>query len=76
MALKDWKKTGINYYRNKKSNDLIQIGMNPNRPKNERNSYQVFLFYEGKGVPELITRDNLVSKSQAIAYAKEYMENN
>ena len=73
MALKDWKKFGTNGWENQKNKDLVQTALNPNRPKNGKNSYQTFLFYKERRVPKLLSQDKLVSKKQAIAYAKAYM---
>ena len=75
MALKDWKKIRTNEWINN-NGDLIEVSLNQNRPEGGKNSYQTFIFHKGRRIPDLLTKDKLVSKSRAIKIARAYMRRN
>ena len=65
--LKNWKKTGKNYYRRKSDNRLLQIGIDLRNPKR----YGLYTQLPKKRMVTL--KRGFKTKSKALAYAKAYM---
>lgn len=80
MALKDWKKTGKdfwerpsikkNIFRGKIGTDKLGITDAYNEQKEKYSDYKVIIMISGSGIK---SSKNFKTKKQALAYAKSYM---